>query len=909
MTFYSQSNLIPYSDFWVQQDMALWPLLACDFFIMIAYIAIAIAFFFYVKRKRELAFKNFYTLFGSFLLLSSLYYLISLRSLTSPMYCTVIAIKLLLALVALSIAYFTWKYMPQALSYPSIKELLTLNEKHDKILNEVLQTTIDAFITIDESGEILSFNKSAERLFLIPASEAVGSNISIIMPAYHAQRHDQYIQSYIHTGKPQVIGIGREVTCQRSDKTTFPAELTVAEICVEGKRYFSGMIRDISEHKAYEKKLNEALEQATSATKAKSHFLANMSHELRTPLNSVIGMDEVMSETDLNKDQEHYISILMKSGRNLLGIINDILDLSKIEANQLKLESIDFDLQELTQEVVELLTIKAHEKGIDLNFHLDASIRGVYQGDPGRIKQVLINLINNAIKFTQKGEVNVWVKDSHNQSAPIEFTVEDTGIGIGQDKIQQIFEDFNQLDTSVTRKFGGTGLGLSISRKLVQLMGGEISVSSQEKRGSLFKFTCKIHRESSRFVELEKIILPKGGKLIVNEDNLTSNKLLQRYLKEMGIDPLFVNDVELTSMIRSKTFRADDVFLISVAHNPDRKLKIIDNLINFGLLPRRIVCALNIDNYNYARAKANALGIDSFLSRPYRPDEISMTINGLATPRDIEANHRKSMLIIDDDCDVLESIKAGAMDLGVEIFTATDPIDALNLIESKSFDLILCDYKMPLISGMEIYQKIKSLDRAPHFIFITGFDLGIVEEDLDPSIPVLRKPFTSLELASTINQALFGFSGARPDKSSISTNLVPNSKILIVDDSEENRELMLAHLKSQPYKVDFAENGEVAVRMVKRGHYDLIFMDIQMPVLDGYQATRIIREYEHENHLGHTPIIALTANALDPDKEYKKSTDAGCDAHLTKPILKNTLFTTIKSQLGGNDESSYRQEH
>ncbi len=908
MTFFSQSNLIPYSAYWSQHKMALWPLLACDFFIMVAYIAIAIAFFFYIKRKRELTFKNFYALFGCFLLLSALYYFISIQAMATPMYGAVVGIKSSLALVALAIAYFTWKYMPEALAYPTIKELLTLNEKHDKILNEVLATTIDAFITIDESGKILSFNKSAERLFLIPASEAVGSNVSILMPPYHAEKHDEYIQSYLHTGKPNVIGVGREVTCQRSDKTTFPAELTVAEICIDGNRYFSGMIRDISEHKAYEKKLNEALAQATLATKAKSRFLANMSHELRTPLNSVIGMAEVMSETTLTKDQEHYVSILMKSGRNLLSIINDILDLSKIEANQLKLENIEFDLQDLTQEVVELLTIKAHEKGIDLNFHLDQSIRGVYLGDPGRIKQVLINLINNAIKFTQKGEVNVWVKDSHNSGAPIEFSVEDTGIGIGQDKIKQIFEDFNQLDSSVTRKFGGTGLGLSISRKLVKLMGGEINVSSQENKGSIFKFTCKIERISSSKLALNKIQLPRTGKLIINEDNATSNKLLQRYLKEIGVEPLFVNDVELTSMIRSKTFRDEDIFIFSIAHQPDRKLKILDNVINFGLSPQRIVCALNIDNYNYSRAKATALGIANFVSRPYRMAELVPTINSLSTSSEDDVSRRKSLLIIDDDCDVLESIKAGAMDLGVEISTASDPIDALTLAESKSFDLILCDYKMPLLSGMEIYERVKRLKSKPHFIFITGFDLA-QNPDLDPSVPVLRKPFTHAELAATINQALFGVSGAKPDKSNISTNLAPKSRILIVDDSEENRELMLAHLKSQPYKVDFAENGEVAVRMVKRDPYDLIFMDIQMPVLDGYQATRIIREYEHENNLNHTPIVALTANALDPEKEYQKSTDAGCDAHLTKPILKNTLFTTIKDQLGGIDESSYRQEH
>lgn len=893
MAFAAAAQLITCDNCLIWKSANFWIFSLSDLFITIAYYSIPLALLYYVKRKKQLEFQNIYILFAGFLLIAGTYHLINMLTLSIPISMEAQnAARIVTAVVSMVTAVVAWRIMPKALSAPSLRELQILNEKHLNLLNGVLETTVDAFLTLDSHGRILSFNRAAERLFQYKFADVVATQFENLF----LHQYDLLIESN--------MGQTLEVECIRKDQSNFLAELSIAEVWVDNRRHFSAMIRDISGSRAYEEKLNSALHEATEATKAKSHFLANMSHELRTPLNSVIGMAEVMNETSLTKEQQHYVNILLKSGRNLLCIINEILDLSKIEANQLSLEVIEFDIEELTQEVVDLLAIKAHEKGIDLNFYLEPSNTGRYLGDPGRIKQVLINLINNAIKFTKKGEVNVWVKDSKNPEAPVEFTVEDTGIGIDLSKINQIFEDFNQLDSSITREFGGTGLGLSISRKLVDLMGGSISVSSREKRGSLFSFTVRISKIADAKKVADSFDLKVGAKIIIFEENQTAVKILRRLMGCLDCDLIFIDSNELRSIIKSQTFRSSDIFLISIGHDVTTNLRLVNELISFGLSPSRVICALNIDNLNYARIKAHALGIDHFITRPFRLNELSESINHLSDEKAPIPNRKKSLLIIDDDTDVLETIRDGAIDLGVEITTASDPLEALSVIRKKRFDLILSDYQMPILNGQEIFDRITHLNYHPKFIFITSSEPDL-QNGPRPDIPTLKKPFTQKELAAIINDALFGVVDIKSEKSKTVSKRPTDSRILIVDDSEENRELMLAFLKSLPHNIDFAENGDIAVKMAKENHYDLILMDVQMPVLDGYQATRLIRDYENSLHLVHTPIVALTANALDPAQELKKSIAAGCDDHLTKPILKNTLFTTIKHHIGGLHEGRH----
>lgn len=862
--------------------------------LVVANLSIPTALIYYIFRKKQLEFKNVYLLVSIFLISAALYNFTILYFEHPRENITIMLITFTSSLMTI---FASWRIIPHALATPTLRELQILNERNVKILSGVLENTRDAFITIAPDSTVLSFNRASEKFFDNSFTSSVGTSIFNLLPELKC-----------HPSLCSWPAKGLEMSFTRPPLQTIHAEVLVAPIHVSSGDCYSIVIRDISAKKEVETKLHEALSEAMSATKAKSIFLANMSHELRTPLNSVIGMAEVMNETPLTHEQQHYINILLKSGRNLLSIINDVLDLSKIEANRLKLELLEFDLEELILEVIDLLAIKAHEKGIDLNYYIEPTNSGRYLGDPGRIKQVLINLINNAIKFTKSGEVNVWVKDSKNPEAPIEFTVEDTGIGIDVKKINQIFEDFNQLDTSITREFGGTGLGLSISRKLVEMMGGTISVSSSEKQGSLFSFNVQISRKSKAKPLLRNLKIAPRAKIIICEPNQTAIKILNRQFAALECELFFTNHLELCSMVYSQTFRKDDIFIVAIGPDVNQNLKLANDLISHGLSPTRIICSLNIDTLNYARIKAHTLGIDNFITRPYRIEELVESINRLSEESATTESRRKSLLIIDDDTDVLETIRDGAMDLGIDIVTVNDPLEALSVISKKKFDLILCDYKMPVINGQEIYEKISQSNHKPQFIFITSVEPNL-NNGPHPDIPILKKPFTHKELSNVINESLFGTKNPRLPKENIGHHSDAKSRILIVDDSEENRELMLAHLKALPHNVDFAENGDVAVKMFKKSHYDLILMDIQMPVLDGYQATRQIRDYEESHHLSRIPIVALTANALEPTQEMRRSSEAGCDDHLTKPILKNTLYHTIKHHLGDQHEGDHRQKH
>jgi signal transduction histidine kinase/CheY-like chemotaxis protein len=397
--------------------------------------------------------------------------------------------------------------------------------------------------------------------------------------------------------------------------------------------------------------LATARDQALEASRVKSEFLASMSHEIRTPLNAIIGMAELLDETPLTPDQKKYVEIYKKAGEALQSLVNDILDFSKIEANQLQLESIDFDLQALVEGTVGLHALKCDEKGIKLRCAIAADVPAFVRGDPSRIRQVILNLVGNAVKFTGKGGIVVWVRRRNPNSQELLFSVSDTGIGIPTDKLEAVFGSFTQVDSSTTRKFGGTGLGLAISRRLVELMGGRIWVQSELGIGSAFSFLLKLEPAP-------------------------------------------------------KPMRKEAVFVPAPAAGRER----------------------------------------------------------------VKTHETTEALV---DCD---------------------------------------------------------------------------------------------------------------------------ARILLVEDTADNRLLVKAFLKGRPYQVDEAENGEIALEKFKSQSYRLVLMDVQMPVMDGYESTRRMRAWEKEQGREPTPIVALTAHAIKEDVE--KSLAAGCNAHLNKPIRKATLLEAIERHIG-----------
>ncbi|MEK7721463.1 MAG: response regulator, partial [Elusimicrobiota bacterium] len=467
---------------------------------------------------------------------------------------------------------------------------------------------------------------------------------------------------------------------------------------------------------------------------------------------------------------------------NLLNIINDIHDFSKIEAGKIELESVDFNLEELTGGLCEFMALKAHKKGLELTYEVSEDIPRVIAGDPNRLRQALVNIIGNAVKFVEKGEIDVVIKPQKISNDVIEllFSVKDTGIGIAEDKISSIFENFTQADSSTTRKYGGTGLGLAISKKIVELMGGRLWVLSRLNEGSVFYFTATFKISKGIPVRHEKAGDDQLSELkaLIVDDNSTNRLILSRILRSWGA-------------------------VVQTAESGAEGLAAIE--------------------------------------------------------------------------------RAGG--------------------EGEPHNLILLDYFMPGMDGLQMMRKIK--DRPGLFagivMMLTSDSRGNeVNEAKKLGISeYLIKPVKKSELKDAILTAL-GHARGRQEAPVIKPRTVPEdfkpAKILLADDSEDNRVLILAHLKKYPFSVDIAVNGGEALVKFKAGKYNLLLMDMQMPVMDGYAAAAAIRQLEKEGGLAPSKIIAFTASVTKEDIE--KAMRAGCDAHLSKPIKKAALLEMIKKYSG-----------
>ena len=653
-------------------------------------------------------------------------------------------------------------------------------------LRRVLNSTHDAIIVIDAEGIVESFNTGAETMFGYQADEVIGHSVSLLIPSPHRERHDDYLRQYYKTGQSKILGVEREFEAQRKNGSTFPMALRVNEMKEEGTHRFIGVIHDITGRKLTEDTLRHAKEAAEAAAEAKSQFLANISHEIRTPIHGVLGALEMLRDTALNPPQRRYLDTANTSAEILLALIDEILDFSRLEAGKLRVETLDFELRRTVEDVTTMLGQGAHAKRLELVCFIASNIPDQLKGDPIRLRQILSNLVGNAIKFTQHGEVvvNVTAERLEADRILLRFEVRDTGIGIAADKQALLFQPFIQADGSTSRRFGGTGLGLSIARRLVELMGGEIGLSSQPEIGSQFWFRLPFGLATA--YQPPVITDFSGRRLLIVDDNATSRAILYRYLSAWGIQPGSAGGGE------EALAKLQD----AVAIGRPYPLVLLDfNMPGMGglMLAKRLrqdpalagTRLLLLSSSSQDSAIISELKIDIWLDKPVRQSELR---NALATIFNTEKNltpveeaHSlrpgtelhftgERVLLVEDNTTTQQLAEVMLNQRGFMVDIANNGLEAVSALRQESYAIVLMDVQMPELDGFETTRRIRAWEAAEGRtrIPIIALTAHALPTDRDRCLAAgmndyLVKPYSSSTLSAMMARWLAPLGQTHPD--------------------------------------------------------------------------------------------------------------------------------------------------
>ena len=687
-------------------------------------------------------------------------------------------------------------------------------QESERRLSGTIEAAMDAIVTVDSAMRITVFNRAAATMFGYDQRKVLGRPLDMLIPDGVRAAHIGHMKRFGEQGgASRMMGGQSVVRGLRSDGTEFPIESSVSVLDLHGEKQFTAIMRDVTERlraqeeikqlnvtledrvtqrtealqgvneqlRAQEQELRDAKALAENSSRMKSNFLANMSHEIRTPMNAIVGMIHLAMKTELTPRQRDYLEKIQQSCHHLLGIINDILDFSKIEANKLTLEHVEFSLQKVLDSFATLIADRAQSKGLELIFDVARDVPLHLVGDPLRLGQVLINYGNNAVKFTERGEVRVVVRkiDETDRDVRLRIEVHDTGIGLSAEQIGQLFQSFQQADTSTTRRYGGTGLGLAIVKRLVDFMGGEVGVSSVLGQGSNFWFTACLGKSVAHAPALQLSHIGEGRRVLVVDDNANARQVLLEQLQGMGFEAQAVNGAEA-----------------------------------------------------------------AFAALQFASD-------------------------------------AG-----------------------RGFDLVLLDWQMPGLDGIEAGRHIDALNLAvvPKKLLITAFGREeVLAQAQDHGFEgVLIKPVNPSLLQDQLALVCGDPAGLNTPVGATDRPLARSplqaaggARILLVEDNEFNQQVAREMLEAEGFSVLIAGNGQRALDLLGPGHgVDLVLMDMQMPVMDGLEATRHIRA---RPELADLPVVAMTANAMPQDRQ--RCREAGMNDFVAKPIDPPQLWAALTAWL------------